>query len=140
VKSRIWVVLLFTFNFSFLTFAQVKPTNYKGLEVTPVAVERAKNVALVDCPPGTNTQRGNAREGEEFAVAFKVTPAFKETLVKKPSLTDASGKVYNTSVAIIDPASVPEYKCAFPFRVPTGTKITSITIDTATIGLASLDK
>ena len=119
------------------------PTNYKGLEITPLGVERAQNVPLVDCPPGTNTQRGNARAGEEFAVvtlAFKVTPAFKETIVKKPVLTDAAGKIFNTSVAIIDPGSLPEYKCSFPFRVPTGTKVASVQIDTATIDVASLDK
>ncbi|MGE0864542.1 MAG: hypothetical protein AB7P34_11635 [Vicinamibacterales bacterium] len=106
-------------------------------------VERAQNVALVDCPPTTNSQRGNARGGEEFAVinlSFKVTPAFKETIVKKPVLTDASGKVYNTSVAIIDPGSVPEYKCAFPFRVPAGTKVASVQIDTASIDLTSIDQ
>ncbi len=88
-----------------------KPTNYKGLEVTPLSIERAQNVPLLDCPPGSNTQRGNARAGEEFAVvtlAFKVTPAFKETVVKRPVLTDADGKIYNTSVAIIDPGSLPE--------------------------------
>jgi len=120
-----------------------KPTDYKGLEITPVSIERAMNVALVDCPPGTNTQRGNAIAGEEFAVvtlAFKVTPAFKETIVKKPTMKDASGKIFNTSVAIIDPGSVPEYKCAFPFRVPAGTKVASVAIDTATINLGSLDK
>ena len=122
---------------------QATPTNYKGLEVTPLGVERATNAALVDCPPGTNTQRGNALAGEEFAVvtlAFKVTPAFKETIVKKPVLTDASGKTYNTSVAIIDPGSLPEYKCAFPFRVPAGTKVKSVAIDTATINMASFNK
>lgn len=120
-----------------------RPTNYKGLEITAIGVERAQNVPLLDCPPGTNSQRGNARAGEEFAVvnlSFKVTPAFKETIVKKPTLTDASGKVYNTSVAIIDPASQPEYKCSFPFRVPAGTTVASVQIDTATIDLASLDK
>ena len=136
---------LFTFSFFLLTsgvFAQA-PVNFKGLEITPVSVTREKNVPLVDCPPGTNTQRGNAREGEEFAVvtlAFKVTPAFKETIVKKPVLTDASGKTFNTSVAIIDPGSVPEYKCSFPYRVPAGTKIASVAIDTATINVANLDK
>jgi hypothetical protein len=144
VKSRIPVVLLFTLHLSVLASAQgTKTTNYKGLEVTPLGVERAKNVALIDCPPGNNTVRGNAREGEEFAVvtlAFKVTPAFKETIVKKPVLTDAAGKTYNTSVSIIDPGSVPEYKCTFPFRVPAGTKVASVAIDTATISLASLDK
>lgn len=120
-----------------------KATNYKGLEITAVGVERAQNVPLVDCPPTTNSQRGNARAGEEFAVvtmAFKVTPAFKETIVKKPVLTDASGKVYNTSVAIIDPGSQPEYKCSFPFRVPAGTKVASIQIDTATLDVSALDK
>ena len=119
------------------------PTNYKGLEITPLGVERAQNVALLDCPPGSNTQRGNARPGEEFAVvslAFKVTPAFKETMVKKPVLTDATGKVFNTSVAIIDPGSQPEYQCSFPVRVPAGTKVASVQIDTAVINVASLDK
>ncbi len=144
MKSRISVVLLFTLHLSLLTSAQgAKPTNYKGLEVTPLGLERAKNVALIDCPPGKNTVRGNAREGEEFAVvtlAFKVTPDFKETIVKKPVLTDASGKTYQTSVSIIDPGSVPEYRCSFPFRVPAGTKVASVGIDTATISLAALDK
>ena len=120
-----------------------KSTNYKGLEVTPLGIERAQNVALLDCPPGSNTQRGNARAGEEFAVitlAFKVTPEFKETVVKRPVLTDAAGKIYNTSVAIIDPGSLPDYKCSFPFRVPAGTKVASIAIDTATLDLAALNK
>ena len=122
---------------------QTKPTNYKGLEVTPLGIERAKNVALIDCPPGTNTVRGNARGEEEFAVvklAFKVTPAFKETVVKKPVLTDTTGKTYNTSVSIIDPGSKPAYECGFPFRVPLGTKVASVAIDTATINVAALDK
>lgn len=126
-----------------LAFQSGRPTNYKGLEITATSVERAQNVPLLDCPPGTNSQRGNARGGEEFAVinlSFKVTPAFKETIVKKPVLTDADGKTYNTSVAIIDPGSKPEYQCSFPFRVPAGTKVASVAIDTATINVAALDK
>ncbi len=138
-------VVLFTCLFSLVTSvsAQQPKVNYKGLEIEATGVERAQNVALIDCPPTTNSQRGNARPGEEFAVvtvAFKVTPAFKEAFVKKPVLTDAAGKTYNTSAAIIDPGSVPEYKCAFPFRVPTGTRVASVQIDTATIDLAPLDK
>ena len=120
------------------------PVTYKGLQVTPLSVERAKNVALIDCPPGMNSVRGNARGEEEFVVVtfgFKVTPSFDaKTIVKKPVLTDTSGKTYNTSVSIIDAGSHPEYKCGFPFRVPLGTKITSVSIDTATINIASLDK
>jgi len=123
---------------------QAKPTNYKGLEITPIGIERAKNVALIDCPPGMNSVRGNARGEEEFAVvtlAFKVTPSFDaRTIVKKPVLTDTSGKTYNTSVSIIDAGSHPDYKCGFPFRVPIGTKVASVAIDTATINVAALDK
>src|SRR5262245_52350477 len=135
--------VLFTSLFSLLTSAQAKPTNYKGLEITPLGIERAKNVALIDCPPGQNSVRGNARGEEEFAVvklAFKVTPAFKESVVKKPVLTDTAGKTYQTSVSIIDPGSKPEYECGFPFRVPLGTKVASVAIDTATINVAALDK
>ena len=121
-----------------------KPTIFKGLEVTPLGIERARNVALVDCPPGQNSVRGNARGEEEFAVvtlAFKVTPSFDaRTIVKKPVLTDTAGKTYNTSVSIIDAGSVPEYKCSFPFRVPLGTRVASVAIDTATINVSSLDK
>ena len=122
---------------------QTKPANYKGLEISALSIERAKNVALIDCPPGQNIVRGNARGEEEFAVvkmAFKVTPAFKETIVKKPVLTDTAGKTYQTSVSIIDPGSKPEYECGFPFRVPLGTKVASVSIDTATINVAALDK
>ena len=123
---------------------QMKATSYKGLEVTPLGIERAKNVALIDCPPGMNSVRGNARGEEEFVVVtfgFKVTPSFDaKTIVKKPVLTDTAGKTYNTSVSIVDPGSVPEYKCGFPFRVPMGTKVASVSIDTATINIASHDK
>ena len=137
------VTASFTVCLVAIAIGQTKPTNYKGLEVTPLGIERAKNVALIDCPPGNNSVRGNARGEEEFAVvtlAFKVTPAFKETIVKKPVLTDTAGKTYNTSVSIIDPGSLPEYKCTFPFRVPLGTKIASVAIDSATINISSLDK
>ncbi len=147
MKSEKLLVVLLTSLFSLLTspvgVAQQPKVNYKGLEIQATGVERAQNVPLLDCPPGSNTQRGNARAGEEFAVvtlAFKVTPAFKEAIVKKPVLTDASGKVYNTSVAIIDPGAQPEYQCSFPFRVPSGTKVASVQVDTATIDLATFEK
>ena len=141
---RLAATAVFTVCVVAIAIAQTKPTNYKGLEVTPLGIERAKNVALIDCPPGNNSVRGNARGEEEFAVvnvAFKVTPAFDaKTIVKKPVLTDTAGKTYNTSVSIIDAGSMPDYKCGFPFRVPLGTKVASISIDTATINISSLDK
>lgn len=120
-----------------------KPTNYKGLDISVTGIERAMNVSLKDCPPGANSVRGNTKPGEEFIVvnvAFKVTPAYKETMIKKPVLVDGAGKTFNTSVAIIDAGSVPEYTCSFPFRVPDGTKAGKLQIDTATIDLAALDK
>jgi hypothetical protein len=106
-------------------------------------VERAETVGLRDCPPGSNTVRGLTKPGEEFAVvnlSFKVTPAFKETLVKKPVLLDASGKVFNTAMSFVDPGSVPEYSCGFAYRVPAGTRLGKIQIDTATLDLTTFDK
>jgi hypothetical protein len=123
--------------------AQGAKASYKGLEITVTGVERAMNVSLKDCPPGSNTVRGNTKPGEEFAnisVAFKVTPVFKEAMLKKPVLVAADGKTYNTSVAFVDPASVPEYTCAFPFRVPTGTKLGKLQIETAAVDLSSFNK
>ena len=123
--------------------AQAGKANYKGLEITVTGVERAMNVGLKDCPPGSNTVRGNTKPGEEFAnisIAFKVTPAFKETMMKKPVLLDADGKAFNTSVAFVDPASVPDYTCSFPFRVPTGTKLGKLQIESTTIDLSSFNK
>ena len=141
---RLAATAVFTVCVAAIAVAQTKPTSYKGLEITPLGIERAKNVALIDCPPGQNSVRGNARGEEEFIIvnmAFKVTPSFDaKTIVKKPVLTDASGKTYNTSVSIIDAGSVPEYKCGFPFRVPLGTKAASVAIDSATINVAALDK
>jgi len=140
---RIAATALFTVCVVAIAIAQTKPTNYKGLEITPLGIERAKVVSLLDCPPGQNSVHGNARGEEEFAVVklgFKVTPAFKETVVKKPVLTDTAGKTYQTSVSIIDPGSKPAYECGFPFRVPLGTKVASVAIDTATIDIKALDK
>ena len=122
---------------------QSKPANYKGLEITVAGVERAATVGLRDCPPGSNTVRGLTKPGEEFAIvnlSFKVTPAFKETVVKKPVLLDASGKTFNTAMSFVDPGSVPTYSCGFAYRVPTGTKLGKIQIDTTTIDLTALDK
>jgi hypothetical protein len=122
---------------------QAKPANYKGLEITVVGIERTSTVALRDCPPGANSIRGLTKPGEEFAVvnlSFKVTPAFKEAIVKKPVLLDASGKTFQTAMSFIDPGSRPEYACGFAYRVPEGTRLGKIQIDTTTIDLTSFDK
>ena len=137
---------LLTSLFSLLTYpaaGQGKAANYKGLEITVTGVERSATVGLKDCPPGANSIRGLTKPGEEFAIvnlSFKVTPAFKDTIVKKPVLLDASGKTFNTAMSFIDPGATPEYSCGFAYRVPEGTKLGKIQIDTTTLDLTPFDK
>jgi hypothetical protein len=138
--SPIVLALLISVSLSALIAAQgAKPQSFKGLEMTVAGVERTAVSSLRDCPPGANTVKATTKPGEEFAVvsvAFKVTAGFKEAMLKRPVLTDAAGKVYNTAVSFIDPASVSEYTCAFPFRVPTGTKLKSVQIEGVTLDLS----
>jgi hypothetical protein len=118
-------------------------TTYRGLEISAAGVEHAPRVSLRDCPPGANTVGSTAKPGEEFAVvtlSFKVLPAFKPMTFRRPVLTDASGKTYNTAVSLVDVGKVPEFSCAIPFRVPAGTKAKSIQIDDVSIDLAALEK
>jgi hypothetical protein len=123
-----------------------KPQTYKGLELTVAEVTRATNVSLSDCPQGANTQRGVIKPGDttvEFAavkVDFKASPAFKGGVIPKPTLTDASGKVFNTAQSFGDVAAAQSFSCTFAFRVPKGAKATKFTIDTASIDLAGLEK
>ena len=100
IRTRLaaWLVLVLAMAVGAVALAkaeQTKPASYKGLEVTVTGVERSSTVALRDCPPGANSIRGLTKPGEEFAIvnlSFKVTPAFKETIVKKPVLLDAIGR------------------------------------------------
>ena len=114
-----------------------------GLDATVTKVERAASASLRDCPPGSNTVNAVTRPGEQFAlitVAFKVSPAFKAAPMKRPSVTDVADKKYNTAATFVDVGSVPEYSCTFPFRVPEGTKLKSLQLETASLDLSSLDK
>ena len=93
-------------------------------------------------PPGTNTVNAVQRPGDQLAVVtvgFKVLPDFKSVMMKRPTATSTDGKVYNTSVQFVDVGSVPEYSCAFTFRVPEGTKLKSLQIETATFDLAPFE-
>src|SRR5258707_11558475 len=114
-----------------------------GLDATVTKVERAASASLRDCPPGTNTVNAVTRPGEQFAlvtVAFKVSSAFKPAPMKRPTVTDSADKKYNTASTFVDVGSVPEYSCTFPFRVPEGTKLKSLQIETASLDLSSLEK
>jgi hypothetical protein len=113
-----------------------------GLDATVTKVERAASASLRDCPPGTNTVNAVTRPGEQFAlvtVAFKVSPAFKATPMKRPTVTDAADKKFNTASTFVDVGSVPEYSCTFPFRVPEGTKLKSLQLETASLDLSSFE-
>ena len=120
-----------------------KAQTVNGLQIAVSGVERAEKAALKDCPPGTNTVNAVQRPGDELAVvtvSFKVLPEFKATMMKRPTVTGADGKVYNTSVQLVDVGSVPQYSCQFIYRVPQGTKLKSLQVDTATFDLAPLEK
>jgi len=120
-----------------------KTQTVNGLQVAVTGIERAEKAGLKDCPPGTNTVNAVQRPGDELAVvtvSFKVLPDFKATPMKRPTVTGADGKTYNTSVQLVDVGSVPQYSCQFIYRVPQGTKLKSLQLDTATFDLASMDK
>src|SRR5712672_2970668 len=117
--------------------------NYQGLELTVTKVERAASASLRDCPPGTNTVNAVTRPGETFAlvtVAFKVSPAFKASPMKRPTVTDAADKKYNTASTFVDVGSVPDYSCTFPFRVPEGTRLKALQLESSSLDLSALDK
>jgi hypothetical protein len=113
-----------------------------GLDVMVTKVERAATASLRDCPPGSNTVTAITRPGEQFAlvtVAFKVAPSFQAAPMKRPSITDAADKKFNTAATFVDVGKVPEFSCTFPFRVPDGTKLKALQIENATFDLSSLE-
>ena len=115
----------------------------KGLAITATGVEHSAKASLKDCPPGANTVSTTAKPGEEFAIVsldFKVLPAFKPGTFRRPTLTDATGKTYNTAASLVNVGKVPEFSCEIPFRVPSGTRARSIQIEDASIDLSALEK
>jgi len=113
-----------------------------GLNATVTKVEHAASASLRDCPPGTNTITAVTKPGEQFAlvtVAFKVSATFKASPMKRPTVTDATDKKYNTPSTFVDAGSVPEYSCTFPFRVPDGTKLKSLQIESSSLDLSSFE-
>lgn len=127
---------------AFAASGQSGPQTFKGLQMTVTGVSRAATAALKDCPPGTNTVNATTRPGEQFAlvtVAFKSGAGFQPSPMKRPTVTDAAGKTFNTSVQFVDVGSVPEFSCTFPFRVPEGTKLKGLQIESASFDLSALD-
>jgi hypothetical protein len=143
IRPRLLIACALALSTAAIVAAQSAAKTYKGLEVSIAGVTRATNVSLSDCPQGANTQRGVIKPGDttEFAsvtVDFKVLPAFKPGMLAKPVLFDDSGKAYNTAQSFGDIGATPSFSCTFSFRVPKGTKVTKLAIDTASLDLAAL--
>src|SRR6185503_20339408 len=120
-----------------------KAQTVNGLQMTVAGVKLMEKAGLRDCPPGTNTVNAVQRPGDQLSVvtvAFKVLPDFKPVIMKRPTVTATDGKTYNTSVQFVDVGSVPEYSCTFTFRVPEGTTLKALQIETATFDLSPLSK
>jgi hypothetical protein len=115
-----------------------KAQTVNGLEVTVTGVQRMEKASLRDCPPGTNTVNAVERPGDQLSVvtlAFKATPAAKNAPMKRPIATAADGTAYNTSVQFVDVASKPEYSCEFVYRVPRGTVLKTLQVESAKFDL-----
>ena len=118
------------------------PKTVNGLQVTVKSAERTERASLRDCPPSTNSVNAVQRPGDEIAVVtvnFKVMSDFKPVMMKRPTVTAADDKVYNTSVQFVDVGSVPEYACQFVYRVPTGTKLKTLQIEGASFDISALE-
>src|SRR2546423_13571196 len=116
-----------------------------GLDVKVTKIERADSASLKDCPPGTNTVSAVANPGEQFAlvtVGMKVGSDYKTGALngKRPTAEDAAGKKYFTPSYLVDFGSTSDFSCTFPFRVPEGTKLKTLKIESASFDLASMDK
>src|SRR5262245_35506798 len=116
-----------------------------GLEMQATKIERAANASLKDCPPGTNPVNAVAKAGEQFAivtVAFKVGSGYSPATLKgkRPTAFDTADRKYFTPSYFVDPGSVAEFSCTFPFRVAEGTKLKTLNVESAAIDLASIDK
>ena len=123
-----------------------KSQTVNGLQMTVSSVQRMEKASLRDCPPATNSVNAVERPGDQLSVvtvAFKVLPDFKQRApgtMKRPVATAADGTAFNTSVQFVDVGSVPEYSCQFIYRVPQGTKLKSMHVESAIFDLSSLEK
>ena len=114
---------------------------YRGLEINVTGLERASSTTLTDCPPNANVVKGMTRGAEEFAIVtvkMKVLPDYKPAPLKRPVLTDAADKTYNTAASFVDLEKVTEFSCKFPFRVPKDTNVKSLHIETVSFDLTPL--
>ena len=84
---------------------------------------------------GNASIAGVVKDATGAVMAGVTVEAASPALIEKARtvVTDESGKTYNTAVSFVDVGSTPEFACAIPFRVPTGTMLKSLQIDAATL-------
>ena len=107
--------------------------------INPLTVLSALDGSAVQTAPGP-AQRPAEHSRPQDAPAKFVSIVLADTEDVWTSLFKAGGKTYQTAMAFIDPGSQPEYSCGFAYRVPEGTKLGKIQIDTTTIDLTAHDK
>ena len=84
--------------------------------------------------------RTPARYDEELVVEARVTEVTGVRVrFDYRVLHAADGATYNTAMAFVDVGKVPEFSCAFPFRVKQGTKLKGLQIESATLDLSKLN-
>jgi len=127
------------------TAAIVAQSALPGLDAKVAKIERASSASLKDCPPGTNTVNAVTKPGEQFAlvtVNFKTGPGFSAEGLKgkRPTAIDTADKKYFTPSYMVDPGTVTDFSCTFPFRVPEGTRLKTLNIEAQKIDPSALDK
>ena len=75
-----------------------------------------------------------AQEGADIAFCYRSNKAGADEVVA--NIQKLGRKAFGFQC---DVGSVPEYSCTFPFRVPEGTKLKTLHIESATFDLSSLD-
>jgi hypothetical protein len=118
---------------------QSASATFSGMDFAVAGVTRATNVSLADCPPGANSVRGVIRPGDanEFAsVTLDIKVQTKPATVPSPILRDDAGKEYKTAQTFVEFAAGSSFSCTFSYRVPKGTKLALLTIDSATLDLS----
>ena len=85
-------------------------------------------------------RQGRVRRTISSLGSLLTATAFKPSPMKRPTVTDAADKKYNTASTFVDVGSVPDYSCTFPFRVPEGTRLKALQLESSSLDLSSLDK
>ena len=68
-------------------------------------------------------------------VDFRSRPRSSRGCCRSRLSDDEAGKTYNTAQSFAEIGATPAFSCTFSFRVPKGTKLARLTMDTTTVDL-----